>query len=181
MRAVLLALPLALVGCGDPLYYQTRSVPEGGSSHGFISSLFQREDAEVYELPARPPAIDRGDEDTHLSRDECRRPGQPFKPTPLVGVEDEAQTVPGQPDQVVVARMDDQPESPRSTTPAPLQPMAGWREPVEVGARERIGVAPVGSCDTRPIPQPASGITTTPPRPLAAWGDDDRWCPTPAP
>jgi hypothetical protein len=179
MRAAYLALPLLLAGCGDSLYYQTRASPEGGSDFGFTSWLFQSEASEVYELPARPPAVSNEIEDMHLERQECRRPGQPFKDRPLAGVYDEANgslsTNAIQP----IAKLDDQPLTSGSTTPPVSQPIAGWRDPVQTGAREPQEVTRIGGYDTRPRSQPASGVTTIPSTPLAAYQDDDRWCPTP--
>ena len=69
MRRLLIVLPasllamLALTGCGDGMYYQTRYIPTDPGSYYSM------------ELPAAPPDL----EGEHPAREECVHPYQKFK------------------------------------------------------------------------------------------------------
>lgn len=177
MRAAILALPLVLSGCGDALYYQTRASPEGGSDFSLTAWLFNHEDSEVYELPARPPAVSTEQDDAHLVRSECHPPGQKFKSPSMMSQDDGVPVASGTVERTTLYKIEDQPVAPASTMRVEPIPLAGWKDPVERGARDHTEVIPVANLDRAPKSQPASGMTTIPAVPLATSEDDNGWCP----
>jgi len=86
LRLPLLALgvlALALGGCAESLYYDTRYVPTNiESSYSLTSQLAWSGDREVYELPAAAPDIDN----EQKARVRCTYPYQKFKPQTIAGM-----------------------------------------------------------------------------------------------
>jgi hypothetical protein len=165
-------LALTLAGCGD-MAYQTRYIPVSAES---VYSPAERAtwsgDREVYELPANPPAID----ELHRQRIDCATPGQRFKPPPMAGIEDShrhKETA----DPSLVARLNDDPEPGSPWGPQKDYPVAAWYEAEQRGAREQIGLVPVGVGDTGPWPFRGSGTETIPASSMAVYRTDQiDWC-----
>jgi hypothetical protein len=180
MRPSLIALPLAsivvlgLAGCGD-VYYQTRYIPPSVDDvYSTSERMTWSGDRQVYELPANPPAID----DLHRQRVDCKRPGQEFKPVAMVGLADATARYQGPPDGMIVGGINDGPLPGNALPPMKGLPLAAWGDDRGMGARENIGVNPIGDSDHGPFPFRGSGTTTIPPNPLSAYRDDQtNWCP----
>lgn len=169
---------LALSGCANSVYYQTRYAPTSSEqSFGFGERLFWSEDKEVYELPANPPAIATDDEDLHRSRVECREPGQQFKPGQVAtggGTEVHGTSLVDGP---TVGTMGDD-TTPRSPRPERPQPISGWHDEPRYGTREtRDPVKVVGPNLTPISAAPGSRIDKIAPNPISTIGDDTGWCP----
>lgn len=170
-RLLRLAAPLLLLaGCGDDAYYVTRSMPTSSAdTWGTTARLFRGETAEVYELPAQPPAVDGPP-----ARGPARAPGQRFPAFPLVAQGDPparydarqpAQPVGALDDAIVLA-----PVRPLARTP-----IAAWHPAAEAGVREPIGVRPVGAGEDGPRSQPGSGLDRIPAQPAGGWVEADVW------
>ena len=178
----LLMLGLVLGGCADNAYYQARSMPTSSEeSFGFGERLFWRGDSEVYELPARPPARERNEDEAHRSRADCLPPGQHFLPTTIASIDDpKTSNIQGH---AVgpIGGYDDRPRIPTDRTPRQATTLVGWEETQEVGAREPLPQQRIGGYDDRQKSQRASGSQNVPATPISALGEPEGWCPPPKP
>jgi hypothetical protein len=143
MRRLLILLPaLALVGCGDGLYYQTRYIPTDIDA-AFALSF----DGEVAELPAAPPDIDG----THPQRKDCTHPYQKFKPLGKVQIKpDPIRSLSGH-DAQEVAAYDDRMRltGPDVALPGPRVALYA-NSPYAPGVRQAAFYQPVAATDTKP-------------------------------
>jgi len=144
MRRLLILMPvlMALVGCGDGLYYQTRYIPTDIDSAFALSY-----DGEVAELPAAPPDID-GD---HAKRKDCVHPYQKFKPLGKVQMKPDAIHSNGGTDNLQVAAYDD-----RMHLNGPDKALLGPKtavfanSPYAPGVTQSAFLQPVADTDRRP-------------------------------
>lgn len=167
----LVACVVALAGCGDDAYYATRALPTSASdSYAAPARWARSEAAEIYELPASTPAIDRDHRGTR-----CSQPGQKLPPMPVGGYYEEPRRGESTIPVFALGRMSDQPDAP-PLRPLKGQAIAGWWQVDEAGAREPLGVRPVGNYDDRPESQRASNIDRIPPNTAGGMGEADVWC-----
>lgn len=172
LTSLLFVLPavLSLTGCGD-LYYQTRYIPvSADAAYSVAERSTWSGDREVYELPANPPAI--GAE--HRERRPCLPPEQRFKPTAMLGIYDETH----QHEQGPVTPMAAYGEA-KGLPPKPMAayPISGWYTAKVPGAKEPVGLIPVGVSAKGPYPFGASGRDRSDPPTMAAWRTDETsWC-----
>jgi hypothetical protein len=166
------ALAVALCGCGN-MAYQTRYIPVSAESvYSPAEQMTWSGDKEVYELPANPPAID----EAHRARVDCRTPGQKFKPVAVAGIEDRQKNK-ELADPSLIARLNDDPEPGSPFGPQKDYPVAAYYDAEQRGAREPIGLVPVGVGDQGPFPFRGSGTLTIPASPVAAYRTDQiDWC-----
>ncbi len=133
---------LALVGCGDGLYYQTRYIPTDIDSAFALS-----EGGEVSELPASPPDL----EGTHPERKDCTYPYQKFKRIGTVQIKpDEIRSSSG-PDNYRLAATDDRMRlnGPEVALPGPKVAVYA-NSPYAPGVTQAAFYQPPGNTDTRP-------------------------------
>ncbi len=170
---VLSAMLLAVTGCGD-MYYQTRYIPvSADDSFSLHERMTWSGDKEVYELPANPPAIDT----LHRQRVDCKTPGQKFKGQTMLGIQDPG-LHPETADVVAVGALDKGPFPGAAYPPQKDYPVGVPGDPIERGAREPIGLIPVGDGERGPFPFRGSGTETIPAQPVGAYRDDQTfWCP----
>ena len=174
----LLILGLALGGCADNAYYQSRAMPTSSEeSFGFGERLFWHGDSEAYELPAKPPAREGNEDELHRSRVDCRQPGQHFQPQPIVAIADPVthNIQGGYPRSV--GGYDDRPQISTGDTTRKPTPLVGWTEVQEPGARDRLPGNAVAGYDDRQVSQRPSGLDRSPATRISAIGTDDGWCP----
>jgi len=153
--AAAVAVILALAGCGgDDAVYTSRSMPTSSEdSYSQGAKSFWREDKEVYELPANPPAID----DLHRKRATCARPGQKMKPITLAGISDEVPASRSRAERTLVGGQSYQPD------PLPLKalrdstPVAAWHYETVPGPREPLERFKLAGTEDRPASQKSSG------------------------
>ncbi len=173
---------VVLGGCADNVYYQTRYVPSEGGAFSGMDGMFRREDPEVYELPANPPALASDDEDrAHRPRVDCRAPGVRFKARRVAGSGEPEAESRSTNEGLVVARLSDDPAAVVSPRPDPRPAIVGIHEEYRYGAPESRGPIPVAGTEDRPVSMRATGIDRRPARPIAAIGDRDDWCPPTTP
>jgi hypothetical protein len=143
MRRLLILLPaLALVGCGDGLYYQTRYIPTDIDSAFALSS-----GGEESELPASPPDL----EGTHPERKDCTHPYQKFKPIGKVQIKpDQIRSTSGI-ESVKIADTDDRMRlsGPEYALPNPKIAVYA-NSPYAPGVTQAAFYQPQGNTDTRP-------------------------------
>jgi hypothetical protein len=157
MRRLLILLPaLALVGCGDGLYYQTRYIPTDIDSAFALSSS---SDGEVIELPAAPPDI----EGTHPERKDCAHPYQKFKPIGKVQIKADPIRSTSAGDTQLVATYDNRMRltGPDVSLPAP-KVVAYANSPYAPGVTQKAFYQPVGNTDTRPRSTTGAGTDVNP-------------------
>ena len=153
--AAAVAVILTLAGCGsDDAVYTTRTMPTSSEdSYSQGAKSFWKEDKEVYELPAHPPAID----DLHRKRSACGRPGQRMKPTTLAGIADEVPASRSRAEPTLIGGRSYQ------LDPLPLQalpdrtPVAAWHYETVPGPREPLEQAKLAGYEDRPASQKSSG------------------------
>lgn len=143
MRRLLILLPaLALVGCGDGLYYQTRYIPTDIDSAFALSG-----GGEVAELPAAPPDIDG----THPARKDCTYPYQKFKPIGKVQIKPDATRSLSGHDGQAIADTDDRMRLAGPDVALPGPPVALYaNSPYEKGVTQTSFYQPVADTDRRP-------------------------------
>jgi hypothetical protein len=143
MRRLLILLPaLALVGCGDGLYYQTRYIPTDIDA-AFALSF----DGEVAELPAAPPDL----EGTHPERKDCAHPYQKFKSIGKVQVKPDQIRSLGGVEGPTLAGTDQRMRLSGSSTALPGAKTAVYaNSPYAPGVTQTSFYQPVSSTDTRP-------------------------------
>lgn len=144
MRRLLILMPalMALVGCGDGLYYQTRYIPTDIDTAFAMSS-----DGEVSELPAAPPDIDG----THPQRKDCVRPYQKFKPIGKVQTKPDAIRSGGGTDNQLISDYDDRMRlnGPDRALPGPKTAVFA-NSPYTPGVTQSAFLQPVADTDRRP-------------------------------
>ncbi len=173
----LLMLAIALGGCADNAYYQSRSMPTSSEeSFGFGERLFWRGDKEVYELPARPPAREQNEDETHRSRVDCQPPGQHFLPVTIASIHDEKPGHIQAPVSGPIGGYDDRPRIPADRTPGKASSLVAWEEVHQVGAREPLPQQGIGGYDDRQQSQRASGSQNMPATKISALGEPEGWC-----
>ncbi len=164
-----LALPLVatLSGCGD-IYYQTRYVaPSTDSLYSATERASWSGDLQVYELPAKPPAVDDGRE-----RKPCLQPDQMFKVPPMLGIQDHEHVVEYADLTRISGWRDTSPKG-----PPPIKPyrLYAWYDEPMIGAREPKDPLPIGDMARGPFPHHTSEYSDTPK--MADWRDDEHnWC-----
>jgi hypothetical protein len=160
MRRLLLLAPLlvAMTGCNDGLYYQTRYIPTDIDSSFTVESVTWNGDREVIELPAAPPDLDA----THKPRVDCAYPYQKFKPGPLVATKDEAVRSNGGVEitNVVVMSSYTRPTGPTvAMTGGPATALYA-NSPYEPGVTQKSFKVVVGDMDERPRSTTGAGTDT---------------------
>jgi len=143
MRRLLILLPaLALVGCGDGLYYQTRYIPTDIDS-AFALSF----DGEVAELPASPPDI----EGTHAERKDCTHPYQKFKPLGKVQIKPAQIHSAGGVDNLLIVATDDRMRLTGPEYSLPTPKIATYaNSPYAPGVTQAAFYQPPADTDRRP-------------------------------
>lgn len=143
MRRLLFLLPaLALVGCGDGLYYQTRYIPTD------IDSAFALAGGgEEIELPAAPPDI----EGVHPPRKDCAYPYQKFKPIGKVQIKPDPIRSTSGGDNYQIAGTDDRMRltGPETALPGPKVALYA-NSPYAPGVTQKAFYQPVADTDRRP-------------------------------
>jgi hypothetical protein len=163
-----LAAVVVLAGCGDP-YYQTRYIPLSAEA---VYSPTERAgwhgDREVYELPAHPPAVD-----STRPRLACLEPDQAFKSQTMLGLR-ESDRVHDIADPEKIYAMGEE----TAAGPKPLKDyrLYAWSDDQEPGAKEHIGIRPVGVMEEGPSPFYGELEHSDAPK-VADWRDDEsEWC-----
>ena len=154
MRRLLILLPaLALVGCGDGLYYQTRYIPTDIDTAFALTS-----GGEEIELPAAPPDLDG----THPERKDCAYPYQKFKPIGKVQIKPDEIRSTGGGDNLQIVATDD-----RMRLTGPLVAMPGPKlvayanSPYAPGVTQKSFYQPIVDTDRRPHSTTGAGTNLT--------------------
>jgi hypothetical protein len=171
MRLPLLALPalaLALGGCSESLYYDTRYVPTDiESTYSVSARIGWSGDREVYELPAAAPDI----ENEQKARVRCTYPYQKFKPQTIAGMgldEVHSSTDIGE---VAYGGYDDRIHPTGPTVPLHEAPyFATDGRPSNPGLPPALGNPVVGMYDDRP--RSNTSILTTEPMKTVDWNSN---------
>lgn len=154
MRRLLILLPaLALVGCGDGLYYQTRYIPTD------IDSAFALTGGgEEIELPAAPPDIDG----EHRPRKDCTYPYQKFKPIGKVQIKPDEIRSTGGGDNHLIADTDDRMRLTGPTVALPGPKIALYaNSPYAPGVTQKAFYQPIADTDRRPRSTTGAGTDVT--------------------
>jgi hypothetical protein len=171
LRLPLLALPvlaLALGGCSESLYYDTRYVPtDVESSYSLSSRIAWSGDREVYELPAAAPDIDN----EQKPRVRCTYPYQKFKPQTIAGMGLDQVHSSTDIGEVAYGGFDDRIHPSGPTVPLHDAPyFATDSRPGAPGIPPALGNPKVGGYDTRP--RSNTSILTTEPVPKVDWNSN---------
>ncbi len=164
----LLALPalaLALGGCSESLYYDTRYVPTDiESTYSVSSQLSWSGDREVYELPAAAPDID-GEQ---KARVRCTYPYQKLKPQTIAGMGLDQVHSSTDIGEVAYGGYDDRIHPTGPTVPLHQSPyFATDSRPGQPGIPPALGNPKVGMYDDRP--RSNTSIITIEPVPTSDW------------
>lgn len=167
-------------GCADNAYYQTRYMPTS-SDESFSAGerLFWKEDAEVYDLPSRPPALAANEvdaDDDHRPRIDCAPPGPKFQPERVAAGNGTEIRGNSRVDGLKVAAMRDN-QTGVALPPDSAIRIIGWHEERERGARDDRPQDPVAGYDTRPQSVRGEGIDRGHVDTVAGMRDDEGWCP----
>jgi hypothetical protein len=151
MRRLLVVMPvlLALTGCGDGMYYQTRYIPTGADTYYSM------------ELPAAPPDL----EGEHPAREECVYPYQKFKTIGKVQYKAEDIHSNGGTDGATIANTDQRMRMDGPTKPLPGPAvMAVSTSPYVAGLTQPSFQQQAGGKDLRPHSTTGAGtdVTATP-------------------
>jgi hypothetical protein len=154
---------LALAGC-DPAVqarHQPTSVDEIFGAFSRVGGM----SSEVYELPAKPPALADGD----VRPRPCRPPGLLLKPTDLVALTPSLRASHPSEPTILVAMEEPPPAAPR---PGPPYRIASWNLHQEPGVKE-----PIASPPYAPRLLPGRSVYRNEPQKLGAYRDFERvWC-----
>jgi hypothetical protein len=159
------ALALALGGCSESVYYDTRYVPtDVESSYSLSARMGWSGDREVYELPAAAPDIDN----EQKPRVRCTYPYQKFKPQTIAGMgRDEVHST-ADIGEVAYGGYDDRIHPTGPTVPLHEAPyFATDGRPSNPGIPPALGNPIVGTYDERPHSK--TSIITTEPVKAADW------------
>lgn len=172
----LLALPallLALGGCSESLYYDTRYVPtDVESTYSVSARIGWSGDREVYELPAAAPDIDN----EQKARVRCAYPYQKFKPQTIAGMGLDQVHSSTDIGEVAYGGYDDRIHPTGPTVPLHEAPnFATDSRPFKPGIPPVLGNPKAGMYDDRP--RSNTSILTTEPVPKVDWnGNANPYC-----
>lgn len=179
LTAAVAAATLALSGCADSVYYQTRYAPTSSEeAYSASERMFWHEDTEVYALPANPPALVTGTtdgDDDHRARRDCKPPGQQFKPFQVATGNGEDSHHHSVIPTLQVATMGEDPAHGPRTGPA--SSLVGWHDETVPGAHDYREQPRVAGYEDRPKSVRGEGIDRRTPDPVAGVLDDEGWCP----
>lgn len=170
----------AVGGCADNAYYQTRSMPTSSEeSYGAGERLFWKEDAQVYDLPSHPPALEANDadaDDDHRQRIDCAQPGPKFQSQRVAAGNGTEIHGKSSVDNLKVAAMRED-RTGVGLPPGPATQIGGTHGERELGAHDDRPQDPVAGSDTRPKSVHGEGIDRRPATPLSSMRDEEGWCP----
>lgn len=168
-----------LAGCGsdrgERAYYRSRYVPERvDESYTGIQRAQWRGDAEVFELPSQPPALNG----EHYTRINCEKPGPQFKSQPIVAYSDEVRGN-TRLDVAHIGGMDTRPVPVGALDPLPGYRTHGMHDGAPRGVYDTTQpVQTLGDWDRRPRVIPGEGVDSRADVPMGAQRDmaKDDYC-----